>query len=102
MHNKSILYVFVVLIIGMLLGTMLSLSVEFIFSSLTPEDFDKSKSVVYKFLTNTRAVGWGATDGPASWIELGFMRFRTGFFIELSVLSLIGFFTSWYFLRYFK
>ena len=102
MHNKSILYVFVVLIIGMLLGTMLSLSVEFIFSSLTAEDFDKSKSVVYKFLTNTRAIGWGATDGPKSWIELGFMRFRTGFFIELSVLSLMGFFTSWYFLRYFK
>ena len=81
MNNKSILYVFIVLIIGMLLGTVLSLTVEFIFSSLTPEDFDKTKSVVYKFLTNTQAIGWGAADGAKSWIELGFMRFRTGFFI---------------------
>ena len=84
----------------MLLGTVLSLTVEFIFLSLTPENFDASESVVYKFLTNTKAIGWG--QGDKSWVELGFMRFRTGFEIHLSVLSLIGFFISWYFLRYFK
>ena len=80
MNSKSILYVLVILIIGMLLGTMLSLLV----SEIIPKDTD-----VYKFLTNTKAVGWGA--GNNSWIQLGFMRFRTGFYIEISVLSLIGF-----------
>ena len=102
MKNKSILYAFVVLVIGMLLGTVLSLTVEFIFSSFTPEGFDTNQSVVYRFLTNTTAVGWGASDGSESWVKLGFMRFRTGFFMELSILSLMGFFISWYFLRYFK
>ena len=91
MNSKSLLYVLVILIIGMLLGTMLSLLV----SEIIPKDTN-----VYKFLTNTKAVGWGA--GNNSWIQLGFMRFRTGFYMEISVLSLIGFFVSWYFLRYFK
>ena len=101
MKKKSILYVLVVLIIGMLLGTALSLTVEFIFSSFTPEGFDTNQSVVYKFLTNTKAIGWGA-NSLDSWVKLGFIRFRTGFFMEVSILSLMGFFISWYFLRYFK
>jgi len=91
MKSNSILYVFVVLIIGMLLGTILSLLV----SELVPNETN-----VFKFLTNTKAIGWGADNN--SWVQLGFMRFRTGFYIEVSVLSIIGFFVSWYFLRYFK
>jgi len=89
--NESILYVLVILIIGMLLGTILSLLV----SELVPQDTN-----VFKFLTNTKAVGWGADNN--NWVQLGFMRFRTGFYMEVSVLSIIGFFVSWYFLRYFK
>ena len=37
-----------------------------------------------------------------NWFEFGFIRFKTGLFFEISVLSILGFIISWYILRYFK
>ena len=90
MKNKSLSYVLFILIIGMLLGTILSIFIGAILPEGTVKDF---------FLL-TQSFGWGANEN--NWVELGFMRFKTGLYFELSALSIIGFLISWYFLRYFK
>ena len=89
MKNK-ISMVFIIFIIGMLLGTMLSLLI----TAILPE------GVVKDFFLVKQSVGWGANSN--NWVEFGFFRFKSGLFIDLSVLSIIGFFISWYLLRYFK
>ena len=90
MKKKSVLFIFVVFILGMLLGTILSLFV----STIIPE------GVVRDFFLVKKSIGWGANAN--NWFELGFFRFKTGLFIDLSILSIMGFFISWYLLRYFK
>ena len=44
-------------------------------------------------------LGWGSSD---NWVDLNIIRFKSGFYIDISVLSLIGMLVSWYFLRYFR
>ena len=36
------------------------------------------------------------------WIDLNIIKFKTGLYINVSVVSLIGMMISWYFLRYFR
>ena len=90
MTKKSILFILVVFILGMMLGTLISLLIGFIL----PE------GVVKDFFLIKKSVGWGATSN--NWLDLGFFRFKTGLFLDLSILSIMGFFISWYLLRYFK
>jgi len=90
MKKNSILFIFVVLVVGMLIGTILSMFA----STIIPE------GVVKEFFLVKKSIGWGATSN--NWVELGFFRFKTGLFLDLSILSIFGFFVSWYLLRYFK
>ena len=90
MAKKTILFILVVFILGMMLGTLISLLIGFIL----PE------GVVKDFFLIKKSVGWGATSN--NWLDLGFFRFKTGLFLDLSILSIMGFFISWYLLRYFK
>jgi len=90
MSKNSILFIFFIFIIGMLIGTMLSLMVV----TILPE------GVVKDFFLIKKSIGWGATSN--NWVEFGFFRFKTGLFIDLSILSFLGFLISWYLLRYFK
>ena len=89
--KKKLSFIFLVLIFGMLIGTGLSMLI----SQILPPG-----NVVKEFFEATQAVGWGTAD--ANWVHLGFLRFKTGLELEISFLSIIGFFISWYFLRYFK
>jgi len=90
MKNKNLSYIFFVLLTGMLLGTIFSLFV----GALLPE------GTVKEFFLLTKSFGWGANEN--NWFELGFMRFKTGLFFEISILSILGFIIAWYILRYFK
>jgi len=90
MKTKNLSYIFFVLLIGMLLGTILSLFVAAVLPEGTVRDF---------FLL-TKSFGWGANEN--NWFEFGFIRFKSGLFFEISVLSMLGFIISWYVLRYFK
>ena len=90
MKKRSLFFIFLILIIGMLLGTIMSL----IIGSILPE------GTVKDFFILTKSIGWGANEN--NWVELGFLRFKTGLYIDVSVLSSIGILVSWYILRYFK
>jgi len=90
MKKRSLFFIFLILIIGMLLGTIMSL----IIGSILPE------GTVKDFFILTKSIGWGANEN--NWVELGFLRFKTGLYIDVSVLSSIGILISWYILRYFK
>ena len=88
--KSSILFLFFVFVIGMLFGTMLSL----LATAILPE------GIVKEFFLIKKSIGWGATAN--NWVDLGFFRFKTGIFLDISILSILGFFISWYLLRYFK
>ena len=88
--NKKISFIFFVLLIGMMLGTVFSLLVSF----FIPD------GVVKNFFLLTHSLGFGASSN--NWLELGFLRFKLGFFFDLSIVSILGLFVSWYLLRYFK
>ena len=88
MKKKSMFYIVSILIIGMMFGTILSLFI----GSILPEGNVKD------FFMLSRSIGWDAD----SWAEFGFMRIKFGFFIDISVLSVVGVSAAWYILRYFK
>ena len=48
----------------------------------------------------TKSFGWGANEN--NWVQLGFLRFKTGLYLDVSILSSLGILISWYILRYFK
>ncbi len=54
---------------------------------------------VHFFLTS-HSIGWGMR--PDNWVDFFVLRFKTGLFFDISVVSLLGIAISWYFLRYFK
>ena len=56
--------------------------------------------VVKQFFLTSTSIGWGGH--PENWIDLWVIRFKTGFFVDISVVSILGMGISWYFLRYFK
>ena len=89
-NKRSIFIVFVILFFGCIIGTALG---QF-FAYILPE------GIVSKFLLNEIPIGWG--ENPDQWVDLYVIKFKTGFYINVSVISLIGMMISWYFLRYFR
>ena len=88
--KKSFKFIFFVLLIGMLAGTMISLAISF----FLPD------GVVKNFFLLSKSIGFGAVEN--NWIEFGFIRMKLGVFFDISIVSIIGLFVSWYLLRYFK
>ena len=74
----------------MLVGTIMSMLI----GSLLPE------GTVRDFFMLTKSLGWGANEN--NWVQLGFLRFKTGLYLDVSILSSLGILISWYILRYFK
>ena len=89
-QNRSIPFIFLVLFIGMIAGSALS---QFIGAFFPP-------GVVKDFFLTSNSIGWGIK--PDNWIDLFVIRFKTGFFVNISVVSILGMGIAWYFLRYFK
>ena len=89
-QKRTMAFIFLVLFIGIITGSILSQLV----ASILPE------GVVKDFFLTSRSIGWGMR--PDNWIDLLVIRFKTGLFIDVSVVSLLGMVISWYFLRYFK
>ena len=52
------------------------------------------------FFVLSRSFGFG--HNANNWVNLGPLRFKLGFFFDISVVSILGLFVSWYLLRYFK
>ena len=89
-QKRSIGFIFLVLFSGIITSSILS---QFI-GGILPE------GVVKDFFLTSRSIGWGIQ--PDNWVELFVVRFKTGMFIDISVVSLIGMIIAWYYLRYFK
>ena len=90
MNKKSIYFILLIIFLGCILGTALSMFIGFILPD----------GVVKDFFLLSKTFGFGASE--KGWLELGPLRLRLGFFFDISVLSIIGVFVSWYILRYFK
>jgi len=89
-QKRSIAFIFLILFIGIIISTILGQLIGGIF----PE------GVVKEFFLSSISIGWGIQ--PENWIELYVIRFKTGLFIDISVVSFLGMVIAWYFLRYFK
>ena len=89
-QKRSILFIFLVLLFGVIVGSVLSQFIGAVF----PE------GVVKDFFLTSNSIGWGID--PNNWIDLFVIRIKTGFFVDISVVSILGMGISWYFLRYFK
>ena len=88
--KKNLQFIFYVLLLGMLIGTIISLIISF----FLPD------GVVRNFFLLSKSFGFGATEN--NWIDFGFIRLKLGLFFDISIVSIIGLFVSWYLLRYFK
>ena len=84
------LFVFLLLFFGAISGSILS---QFIGLTIP-------NGVVKDFFLNSIPFGWGASEN--NWVNFYVIRFKSGFFVDISVASAIGMATSWYFLRYFR
>lgn len=91
-QNRSIYFIFLVVFFGVIVGSIFS---QFIGAVLP-------SGVVKDFFLASKPLGWGINDGGSGWIDLLAIRIRTGFVIDVSVVSILGMGISWYFLRYFK
>ena len=89
-QKRSISFIFLILFFGMISGSILS---QFIGAFFPP-------GVVKDFFLTSNSIGWGMH--PDNWIDLFIIRFKTGFYVDISVVSILGVGISWYFLRYFK
>ena len=89
-QKRSISFIFLVLLFGVIAGSILSQFIAVFF----PE------GVVKDFFLTSNSIGWGIN--PNNWIDLFVIRIKTGFFVDISVVSILGMGISWYFLRYFK
>ena len=89
-QKRSISFIFLVLLFGVIAGSILSQFIGVFFPDGVVKDF---------FLTSN-SIGWGIN--PNNWIDLFVIRIKTGFFVDISVVSILGMGISWYFLRYFK
>ena len=89
-QKRNMTFIFLVLFIGIVTSSILS---QFI-GGILPE------GVVKDFFLTSRSIGWGIQ--PNNWVELFVVRFKTGLFIDISVVSFLGIAITWYFLRYFK
>ena len=89
-QKRSISFILLVLLFGVIAGSILSQFIGVFFPDGVVKDF---------FLTSN-SIGWGIN--PNNWIDLFVIRIKTGFFVDISVVSILGMGISWYFLRYFK
>ena len=89
-QKQSIGFIFLILFFGVITGSILSQFIGAFFPDGVVKDF---------FLTSN-SIGWGIK--PDNWINLYVIRLKTGFFVDISVVSILGMGISWYFLRYFK
>ena len=89
-QKRSIGFIFLILFFGVIAGSILSQFIGAFFPDGVVKDF---------FLTSN-SIGWGIN--PNNWIDLYVIRLKTGFFVDISVISILGMVISWYFLRYFK
>ena len=89
-QKRSIAFIFLVLFIGMITSAILGQLI----GGIMPE------GVVKEFFLTSISIGWGTQ--PGNWIDLYVIRFKSGLFIDISVVSFLGMVIAWYFLRYFK
>ena len=89
-QKYSISFIFLILFFGVIAGSALSQFIGAFFPDGVVKDF---------FLTSN-SIGWGIN--PNNWIDLFVIRIKTGFIVDISVVSILGMGISWYFLRYFK
>ena len=89
-RKRSVSFIFLILFFGVILGSILSQLISTVFPEGVVKDF---------FLTST-SIGWGIR--PDNWIDFIVIRFKTGLFVDISVVSILGLGIAWYFLRYFK
>ena len=90
MYKKSILFILSIILLGGIISTALSMFIGLII----PE------GVVRDFFILSKSFGFG--QNPNNWVNLGPLRFKLGFFFDVSILSIVGIVVSWYILRYFK
>jgi len=90
MYKKSIYFILSFILLGCVVGTALSMLIGYII----PE------GVVRDFFILSKSFGFG--QNPNNWVDFGPLRFKIGFFFDVSILSIIGVLISWYILRYFK
>ena len=89
-QKRSVSFIFLVIFLGVIAGSILS---QFIGAFFPP-------GVVKDFFLTSNSIGWGIK--PDNWLDLFVIRFKTGLFVDISVVSIFGMGISWYFLRYFK
>ena len=89
-QKRSIGFIFLILFIGIVMSSILAQFIGVFF----PE------GVVKDFFLSSKSIGWGVKSD--NWVDLSIMRFKTGMFVDISVVSFLGVMISWYFLRYFK
>ena len=82
-------YFFVLLVI--ICGALISSSLGLVISYILPV------GVVRDFFLLSKMIGWDPLI-----IDLFVINLSVGLYINISVLSILGMFISWYFLRYFK
>ena len=90
MQRKHLFFILLILFMGCILGTALSMFV----SLIIPD------GVVKDFFILSKSFGFG--HNANNWLILGPLRFKIGLFFDVSILSILGIFISWYILRYFK
>jgi len=88
--KRSVSFIFLTIFFGVVAGSVLS---QFVGAIFPP-------GVVKQFFLTSTSIGWGGY--PENWINLWVIRFKTGLFVDISVVSILGMGISWYFLRYFK
>ena len=89
-HKQNIAFIFLVFFIGIITCSILSQLI----GGILPD------GVVKEFFLTSRSIGWGIQ--PNNWIDLFVIRFKTGLFIDINVVSFLGMVIAWYYLRYFK
>jgi hypothetical protein len=90
MQKKNLFFILIVVFIGCIMGTALSMFV----SLMIPD------GVVKDFFILSKSFGFG--QNANNWLVVGPLRFKMGLFFDVSILSILGIFISWYILRYFK
>ena len=89
-QKRSVGFIFLVLFFGIITGTILSQLIGVVLPD----------GVVRDFFLMSKSIGWGIQ--PNNWVDLTIIRFKTGLFVDISVVSIFGMGISWYFLRYLK
>ena len=89
-QKRSVAFIFLILFMGIITSIILGQLI----GGILPE------GVVKEFFLKSRSIGWGIQSN--NWIDLFIIRFKSGLFIDISVVSLLGMAISWYYLRYFK